>query len=244
MALLGYVLASRELLLLAGLLATVYAVAFGLNRGSLAAVGYTRSLQPRRAFAGEPVSCTIRVENRRRLPLVWLTSADCWPNAVTPEASRDLAPSPLPDDSEVTLALTLRGRTQVRREYTLSTRRRGIYALGPAQARSTDPFGLFQDAGSVAPSDRLVVYPRQRSSPESGFASDDPFGTRCGCEGCMLNFSSGRPVRAARGSRLRRRLNSGKPSPASALNSDRIWTRSHRPISVFATGSCRRTRRW
>jgi uncharacterized protein (DUF58 family) len=178
MALLGYVLASRELLLLAGLLATVYAIAFGLSRGSIAAVGYTRNLQPRRAFAGEPISCTIRVGNRRRLPLVWLTTADRWPNAVAPEASRDLAPSHLPDDSELTLTLTLQGRTQVRREYALSTRRRGIFVLGPAQARSTDPFGLFHDAGPVAPTDRLVVYPRQRTLPESGFASDDPFGTR------------------------------------------------------------------
>ena len=178
MALLGYVLASRELLLLAGLLGTAYAIAFALNRGSLDAVRYTRSLRPRRAFAGEPVSCSIRVENRRRLPLVWLSTADHWPNAVAPEASRDLAPSHLPEDSELTLALSLRGRTRARREYTLSTRRRGIYALGPAEARSTDPFALFDDSGRVAPPDRLVVYPCRRALPASGFASDDPFGSR------------------------------------------------------------------
>jgi uncharacterized protein (DUF58 family) len=178
MALLGYVLASRELLLLAGLLTTVYAVALVLNRGSLDAVRYTRGFHPRRAFAGEPVSCTIRVENRRRLPLVWLTTTDRWPNTVAPDTSRDLAPSHLPDDSELTLALSLRGRTRAYREYTLSTGRRGIYALGPAEARSTDPFALFRASGSVAPPDRLVVYPRQRALPASGFASDDPFGSR------------------------------------------------------------------
>jgi uncharacterized protein (DUF58 family) len=165
MALLGYVLGSRELLLLAGLMASVHAVAYALSHGSLDAVRYTRTLHPRRAFAGESISCTIRVENRRRLPLVWLTTADRWPNAVAPGASRDRAPSHLPDDSELTLALSLRGRSQVRREYTLSTRRRGIYDLGPADARSTDPFALFRDAGRVAP-------------PEKGFASDDPFGSR------------------------------------------------------------------
>lgn len=165
MALLGYVLGSRELLLLAGLMASVHAVAYALSHGSLDAVRYTRTLHPRRAFAGESISCTIRVENRRRLPLVWLTTADRWPNAVAPGASRDRAPSHLPDDSELTLALSLRGRSQVRREYTLSTCRRGIYDLGPADARSTDPFALFRDAGRVAP-------------PEKGFASDDPFGSR------------------------------------------------------------------
>jgi uncharacterized protein (DUF58 family) len=178
MALLGYVLGSRELLLLAGLLATVYAVALVLNRGSLDAVRYTRGFHPRRAFAGEPVSCTIRVENRRRLPLVWLTTRDRWPNAVAPDASRDLVPSHLLDESELTLALSLRGRTQARREYTLSTRRRGIYALGPAETRSTDPFALFRASGSVAPPDRLVVDPRRRALPASGFAWDDPFGWR------------------------------------------------------------------
>jgi uncharacterized protein (DUF58 family) len=178
LGLLGYVLASRELLLLAGLLGTVYAIAFALNRGSLEAVRYTRRLRPRRAFAGEPISCAIRVENRRRLPLVWLTTADRWPNAIAPEASRDLAPSHLPDDSELTLALTLRGRSQARREYTLLTRRRGIYALGPAVGRSTDPFALFHDSGRVAPSERLVVYPPRKALPASAFASDDPFGSR------------------------------------------------------------------
>ncbi len=178
MVLLGYVLALRELLLLAGLLATVYAVAYALSHESLEAVRYTRTLHPRRAFAGEPISCTVRVENRRRLPLVWLTTADRWPNAVVPEASRDLAPSHLPDHSELTLTLSLRGRSQVHREYTLSTRRRGIFDLGPAEARSTDPFALFLEAGSVAPPHRLVVYPRRRALPPTGFASDDPFGWR------------------------------------------------------------------
>jgi uncharacterized protein (DUF58 family) len=178
LALLGYILASRDLLVLAGLLATVYAIAAGLNRGSLGAVRYTRSLQPRRAFAGEPVACTLRVANRRRLPLVWLMTSDRWPNAVAPDASRDLAPSHLADESLLTLALTLRGRTRARREYSLQTRRRGIYALGPAAARSTDPFALFHATGEVAAAERLVVYPRIRAIPELGFASDDPFGSR------------------------------------------------------------------
>jgi uncharacterized protein (DUF58 family) len=178
MALLGYVLASRELLLLAGLLATVYVIALVLHRGSLESVVYARKLQPRRAFAGESVTCGIRVENRRRLPLVWLTTADRWPNAVIPESSRDVAPHYLPEESELTLALSLRGRTAARREYMLSTRRRGIYTLGPAEARSTDPFALFHASGTVAPADRLVVYPRRRALPALGFASDDPFGSR------------------------------------------------------------------
>jgi len=178
LALLGYVLASRELLLVAGLLATVCAIAAALNHGSLDAVRYSRSLQPRRPFAGEPIACTLRVENRRRQPLIWLTTADRWPNAVAPDATRDLAPSHLAEESVLTLALTLRGRTRARREYTLQTRRRGNYTLGPAAARSTDPFALFHAAGDVAAAERLVVYPRVRDMPDSAFASDDPFGSR------------------------------------------------------------------
>jgi uncharacterized protein (DUF58 family) len=64
------------------------------------------------------------------------------------------------------------------REYTLQTRRRGISTLGPAAARSTDPFALFHDAGDVAAAERLVVYPRMRALPDFPFASDDPFGSR------------------------------------------------------------------
>jgi hypothetical protein len=88
LALLGYVLASRELLLLAGLLATVYAIAAGLNHGALDAVRYARSLQPRRAFAGEPIACM----GKMALPL-WL-AADRWPNAVARTPARS-APSHL-----------------------------------------------------------------------------------------------------------------------------------------------------
>ncbi len=178
LGLLGYILASRELLLLAGLLTVTYGVAGGLNRGSLAAVGYSRRLLPRRAFAGETLACEIQVENRRRLPLVWMTTEDRWPNAVTPEASRDLAPSHVPEDSVLTLALSLRGRTRARRDYRLLARRRGIYALGPARARSTDPFALFRDGGVVAPAERLVIYPPIRPLGALGLKSDDPFGAR------------------------------------------------------------------
>jgi uncharacterized protein (DUF58 family) len=178
MALLGYGLSSAELLLLAGLLATVYASAWALNRGALDAVRYTRLLRPKRAFAGESVSCTVRVENRRRLPLVWLNTFDRWPNAVVPESSGDVAPSHLPEESLLVLALTLRGRTQARREYKLATRRRGIFVLGPAEGNSTDPFAMFRQSGPVAPPERLVVYPRRRALPDTGFASDDPFGSR------------------------------------------------------------------
>lgn len=179
MALLGYGLASGEqLLILAGLLGTVYAVAQVLQRGALQHVRYTRTLRPRRAFAGEHVACTVRVENRRRLPLVWLNTVDRWPNAVVPETGLDLAPSHLPEESLLTLALTLRGRSQVRREYTLAARRRGIFVLGPAQADSMDPFALFHASGCVAPAERLVVYPRRVGLPALGFVSDDPFGSR------------------------------------------------------------------
>ncbi|MCJ7678648.1 MAG: DUF58 domain-containing protein [Anaerolineales bacterium] len=178
MALLGYILASPELLLLAGLLAVAYAVAGGLNRGSLAAVRYFRHVLPRRAFAGETMACEIHVENRRRLPLLWLTTEDRWPNAVAPTTTHDLAPSHLPDQSELRLALSLRGRTRARRDYHLLARRRGIYSLGPAVARSTDPFALFRDDGVVAPAERLVIYPPIRPLAALGFQSDDPFGSR------------------------------------------------------------------
>ena len=178
LALLGYVLASRPLLLLAGLLAVSYGAAGGLNRGSLASIGYSRRVRPRRAFAGETLACEIQVETRRRLPVVWLTTADRWPEALVPDSTRDVAPSHILGQSELTLSLSLRGCSRLRREYTLPARRRGIYALGPAAATSTDPFALFRESGDIVPAERIVIYPPLRAVEELGVRSEDPFGTR------------------------------------------------------------------
>jgi uncharacterized protein (DUF58 family) len=178
LALLGYGLASRPLLLLAGLMAVSYSAAGALNRRSLAAIVYTRWVRPRRGFAGETLACEIHVENRRRLPVVWLTTADRWPEALLPDSGRDVAPSHIPGQAELTLSLSLRGRSRVRREYTLQARRRGIYALGPAAATSTDPFALFRESGDVAPAERIIVYPPLRPVDVLGIRSEDPFGTR------------------------------------------------------------------
>ncbi len=239
---------SAPLLLLAGLLAIGYAIA---GRAEPRFAGRSMRLHPPVVRPGAPspasrLPATLQVENRRRLPLIWLTTTDRWPNAVVPEDSRDLAPSHiLRTNSSSDAGSALRGRLGLRREYTFPTRRRrGIYTLGPAQRAAWIPFALFHAVGEVAAAERLVVYPPLRTLPELGVRSEDPFGIAPGAAALVR-----RPEPADGHARLRagRRLPgyplaghgphraacrrvSTSPSPA------RTWSCVSTPPRTIATG--------
>jgi uncharacterized protein (DUF58 family) len=175
----GYVFGIRSLLVLAGLLGVVLVLAWLWNRASLRSVSYRRWLRYRRGFPGEENQASLTVDNRKFLPLVWLRTVDRWPTSVGPSDEMMLAPSHRPDFGFMNLILAMRGFSKSIRRFTLKYRQRGIYQLGPVEAVSGDPFGLFQSKDEdFAPSDRLVVFPDVKPLTELGMEPDDPFGDR------------------------------------------------------------------
>jgi uncharacterized protein (DUF58 family) len=175
---LGYLADSPGLLVLAALTAVGVGVAWGWNRLALGGVSYRRQLSHPRGFPDEVVTCRVRVENRKRLPLAWLRIVDRWPLDVAPEDKGLLSPSHVHGFGNLHLVLSLAGHGRVRRDIPLALRRRGIHLLGPAWMESGDGFGLFHSEVAVARRDPLVVFPRVRPLSDLGIRPEDPFGVR------------------------------------------------------------------
>jgi uncharacterized protein (DUF58 family) len=127
---------------------------------SLRRLTYERHLPEDHAFAGERLSLTLRMTNRKPLPLPWIEARDTVPRSMT-TGSEGLSPSHVGID-----ALSFEWRTaagayeRVGRELSLECPGRGVYRLGPAVVRSGDPFGLFPNERTEERFSRVVVYPR------------------------------------------------------------------------------------
>lgn len=175
----GYFFHLSGWILLAGLLGTVFGLAWLWSRLALEGVAYHRRLHFHKGFAGETTDCEITVENRKRLPLLWLRIRDEWPRSVAPTDEGLLSTSHREEVGIYTLMLPLRGRARTRRHFNVTFRRRGVYQIGPAEAVSGDPFGLFAaEAPRITPAQRVVVFPRLRDATLPDWSADDPFGEK------------------------------------------------------------------
>ena len=143
----------------------LWSVAIGLIAGAVSAwsrlawrgVDVQAAFRPRRAFAGEPVTLTVRISNRKRLPLfivrlgIWLPSG-LMPNDGTPMTTirgfqRKVS---VPGRSEVTLELPVR------------VGQRGEYWLERVEVQLTDPFDMNSISRDMKPEADLVVMPEPR----------------------------------------------------------------------------------
>ncbi len=175
MVLVGVLLHAPSLVLLAALLLAVIPVAWVWNRASLWHVSYDRILSEQRVFAGETVNLTVRVNNHKFLPLVWVRVEDEFPS-VLPPTTRPLAPSHLPLTGLLTQSAALGGRERARWDYSLVCGRRGFFNIGPARLRSGDGFGLYEMERVSPHRDRLIVYPRVLPMEEWNLPPKDPLG--------------------------------------------------------------------
>ncbi len=174
-AILGVIAGQGVLLTLGVLLLTVLPTAWLWDRLSLRAVSYERQLGEKRAFVGEIVPITLRITNRKPLPLAWLRVEDNFPEAL-PLVERRLIPSSIPTRGILSNLVSLRWYERVSLEYHIRCAKRGFYFFGPAILRSGDIFGIFESAGKVSQVDRLIVYPQVLSLEELGFPGKEPFG--------------------------------------------------------------------
>ncbi len=148
-------------------------------RVSLEDVRYERRLQERRVFMGEDIEVTLRLANRKRLPLPWVEVREYLPEAV-PLTGGHATPSGLPGTVLLSRSTALGAHEQVEWPLTLHAEQRGFYRLGPAHLRSGDLFGIFEREETVRGTDSIVVYPRTYPLPDLGIISARPFGDRAG----------------------------------------------------------------
>ena len=173
----GLLVRQRAPFALAACLLTVIPIAWWWKRAALRRLEYERRFDKRRAFPGETFEMTMRITNRKLLPLSWLEVSDQVPTAL-PLVEGELAPTHLPSVGRLDAALSLRWYERVNRRHELACTARGIYTLGPVDLRSGDIFTLFETQERRGNRDRLVVYPRIWPLEEIGLPSKELFGER------------------------------------------------------------------
>ena len=168
----GLITRERSLFVLAACLLTVIPFAWWWKRVSLRRVEYERRFDKRRAFPGETIDMSVRITNRKLLPLSWLEVSDEVPMAV-PLARGALMPTHVPQVGTLNNVLSLRWYERVNRHYRLECTARGVHMLGPVHLRSGDLFTLFEARETCGCRDRLVVYPHIWPMEELGLPSKD-----------------------------------------------------------------------
>jgi uncharacterized protein (DUF58 family) len=138
------VLGEIELAAAAALLAVGLLLGLGLTRWSRARVEVARHLRPALVHEGDRALVEITIANDERRRVHQLTVTDSVGGMGTAEFS---------------LARLRPGERAVA-TYQIICRPRGVYAVGPALARVSDPLGFAAVARTVGPTDRLIVYPR------------------------------------------------------------------------------------
>ncbi len=158
--LLASLIARQPGLLIVGLaLLLAEGVSLLWGRYALRGVVYERALSEPRAFFGDEVVLDVRTENRKPLPLAWLSIEDEFPSALRLRRGR-LAPSHKPRRAMLNGLLTLRWYERVTRRYPVECAARGEHIFGPAKLRTGDIFGFVDREQELAAVQRLLVYPR------------------------------------------------------------------------------------
>ncbi|HEX6512280.1 MAG TPA: DUF58 domain-containing protein [Chloroflexota bacterium] len=150
----------QPLLTLAGLFGLLLAGAGWLwQRHCLTGVEYARSLSASHALWGEEVVLSLRIANRKLLPLTWLEAEERVPVSLPIPRAR-VVEAPNATGAYLRNLLPMLPYEQVIRRYVIPCRRRGLFEFGPAALRSGDLLGFTSRTAAVPAVDRLIVYPK------------------------------------------------------------------------------------
>lgn len=162
------------LALICALLLVAAGMASLWSRWSLRRVSYERRLSAARAFPDDELELTIRITNRKLLPLASLQVLDQLPAGLSFEG-KVLAAGPRRGGA-LQRRTSLRWYESVIWRYRLRPQARGAYRIGPVQLLSGDPFGLYTSEATEEVYSTLLVYPRLLSLPELGLPARNPVG--------------------------------------------------------------------
>jgi uncharacterized protein (DUF58 family) len=144
-------------------------------------VTYTRDMPENRAFAGETLSMTLRLNNDKLLPVPWIEVRDPIPEGVLLD-EKHTSQAPFPNYVMLSRSTHLSSYKRVNWPLEFRALERGYYRLGPARLNSGDLFGLFPAERNDKQEDGVIIYPRVFTLPELGLPSERPFGERKGRE--------------------------------------------------------------
>jgi uncharacterized protein (DUF58 family) len=145
------------------------------NRWALVRLSYERTLNQQRAFPDDEVELTIRITNRKALPLAQVQILDQFPAEVQLQHVKTSARSAYSVQT-LNRQTSLRWYESVVWRYTLRCPQRGAYRIGPVEITSGDPFGLYRTHATLPAIARLLVYPRPLSLHELRLPAHNPLG--------------------------------------------------------------------
>jgi uncharacterized protein (DUF58 family) len=114
-----------------------------------------------RAFIGDPIEVTLKIQNYSRLPVPWLmfNEAIHWG---------------LSGASSLRHVISLVGKETQTFRYSLKAGRRGYYQVGPLIVNTGDLLGLKRNLVGRLEADYLIVYPKILSMSELGLPTHSP----------------------------------------------------------------------
>jgi uncharacterized protein (DUF58 family) len=145
LGLVGFVLHSQQLFIMAAAAALLWPVSALLGRGKLAGLSVSRSAPPM-LQAGESGTVTLQLCNQGRTRRLFVHVVDSLPEKAGSKYVRLTVPAVSPDE-------------QLRLSYTLQTSLRGIYRLGPLTLEADDTLGLSTFVRHFEQFDEIVVCP-------------------------------------------------------------------------------------
>jgi uncharacterized protein (DUF58 family) len=144
-----------------------------------------RRLSEQRVFPGEEVTLTLRVVNRKLLPLPWIEIRDEMAAALAAPFTGTAAGTGRDSSAEaaerpgfvaLSRSTSLHWYSAATFTHRLNSSARGYYPLGPLSVTSGDIFGLHSRSRAQPDIDHLVVYPRTYALAELGIPSLSPLG--------------------------------------------------------------------
>jgi len=144
--------------ILLGLTLSAAGIARLWSRFSLVGVGCERMVSEMRVFPGEHIELTLRLINRKLLPLPWIQLNDEIPISFYPDVP--LSPGNRPGFGFLSKSAAMLWYTKASWKERLCCRKRGYYQLGPIRLTSGDIFGFYPRSVTEPIMDHVVVYPK------------------------------------------------------------------------------------
>ncbi len=137
------------------------------NRHVLDGLRFERRVDADRCFAGESLSLTLRLTNKKLLPMPWVRVEDDISSRVRVR-DWEAFQSESPGVQIVSFFTALRWYERITWHLTLFCPSRGYHRVGPVTLRAGDPFGFFATKRELPGEQYLTVYPRLVSLEELG----------------------------------------------------------------------------
>ncbi|MHB8646438.1 MAG: DUF58 domain-containing protein, partial [Thermomicrobiales bacterium] len=129
------------------------------NKHVLDRLLFERSTDADRCFAGESLRLTLRMTNKKLLPMPWVRVEDAVAARVRVR-DWEAFQSESPGTQIVSFFTALRWYERITWHLTLQCPHRGYFRVGPVTIRAGDPFGFFAHRQSLPGEQYLTVYPR------------------------------------------------------------------------------------